>query len=99
MIVTARRSAWIPHTILIAGLTLVLFPVYVAFIASTHNLADILAAPMSLAPGRLLFTNFSEALGAGTAKTSGQPVVAMMLNSLIIALVIAAGKIAVSLPP
>jgi sn-glycerol 3-phosphate transport system permease protein len=98
MIVTARRSAWVPHAILIAGLALVLFPVYVAFIASTHDLADILAAPMSLAPGRLLFTNFAEALSTGTAKTSGEPVVGMMFNSLVMALVIAAGKIAISLP-
>jgi sn-glycerol 3-phosphate transport system permease protein len=98
MMVSARRSALVPHTILIAGLMLVLFPVYVAFVASSHDLADILQAPMSLAPGRLLFTNFAEALGAGTAKTSGQPVVAMMFNSLVMALVIAAGKIAISLP-
>ena len=96
--VSAPRSALVPHTILIAGLVLVLFPVYVAFVASSHDLADILAAPMSLAPGGLLFTNFTEALGAGTAKTSGQPVVAMMFNSLVMALVIAGGKIAISLP-
>jgi sn-glycerol 3-phosphate transport system permease protein len=98
MIVTARRSAWVPHTILITGLAVVLFPVYVAVIASSHALSDILDAPMSLAPGRELFGNFAEALSAGTAKTSGQPVLAMMFNSLVMALVIAAGKIAISLP-
>jgi len=34
--VTARRSAWVPHAVLIAGLVVVLFPIYVAFVASSH---------------------------------------------------------------
>jgi len=96
--VTARRSAWVPHAVLIAGLVLVLFPIYVAFVASSHELPDILEAPMTLVPGSRLAANFSEALSAGTAKTSGQPVTAMLLNSLVMALAIAAGKIAISLP-
>jgi sn-glycerol 3-phosphate transport system permease protein len=96
--VTARRSAWVPHAVLIAGLLLVLFPLYVAMVASSDQLADILEAPMSLVPGSRLGANFAEALSAGTAKTSGQPVTAMLANSLVMALVIAAGKIAISLP-
>jgi len=96
--VTARRSAWVPHAVLIAGLMLVLFPIYVAFVASSHELSDILEAPMSLVPGSHLVANFAEALTAGTAKTSGVPVTAMLLNSLVMALVIAAGKILISLP-
>jgi len=96
--VTARRSAWIPHAVLIAGLIVVLFPIYVAFVASSHELPDILEAPMTLVPGSRLVANFAEALTAGTAKTSGEPVTAMLLNSLVMALAIAAGKIAISLP-
>ncbi len=96
--VTARRSAWVPHAVLIAGLMLVLFPIYVAFVASSQELPAILDAPMTLVPGPLLAANFAEALAAGTAKTSGQPVTAMLANSLVMALVIAAGKIAISLP-
>jgi len=96
--VTARRSAWVPHAVLIAGFFVVLFPLYIAVVASSDRLTDILEAPMSLVPGSRLLANFAEALGAGTAKTSGQPVAAMLLNSLVMALVIAAGKIAISLP-
>ena len=96
--VTARRSAWVPHAILIVGLVLVLFPIYVAFVASSHPLADILEAPMTLLLGSRLIANFGEALDAGTVKTSGQPVAAMLFNSLVMALAIAAGKIAISLP-
>src|ERR1051325_9413193 len=96
--VTARRSAWVPHAILIAGLAIVLFPVYVALVAASHELSDILDAPMPLMPGSQLLSNLREAVAEGTAKTSGEPVAAMLLNSLVMALVIAAGKILISLP-
>jgi sn-glycerol 3-phosphate transport system permease protein len=96
--VSARSSAWIAHAVLIAGLALVLFPIYVALVASSHELHDIVRAPMSLVPGTQLFANYAEALTAGSAKTSGQSVAAMLLDSLMMALVIAAGKIAISLP-
>ena len=98
MMVSARRSAWVPHAILIAGIAVVLFPIYVAFVAASHDLDTILDAPMTLAPGNRFFANVGEALSAGTVKTSGVSVTTMMLNSLVMALVIAAGKIAISLP-
>jgi sn-glycerol 3-phosphate transport system permease protein len=96
--VTARRSACVPHAILIVGLAIVLFPVYVALVAASHELSDILDAPMPLMPGSQLLSNLREAVAEGTAKTSGEPVAAMLLNSLVMALVIAAGKILISLP-
>jgi sn-glycerol 3-phosphate transport system permease protein len=98
MIVAAQRTAWIPHAVLVAGLALVLFPVYVALVASSLTARDILDAPMTLVPGSHLIENLRQALAAGTAKTSGQPVAAMLLNSLVMALVVAAGKILISLP-
>jgi sn-glycerol 3-phosphate transport system permease protein len=97
-VVTARQSAWIPHAILIAGIAVVLFPIYVALIASTHDLSTILDMPMTLVPGSQIVQNFHDAITAGTAKTSGISVGRMMFNSLVMALVIAAGKIAISLP-
>ena len=96
--VTAWRSAWVPHAVLIAGLLVVLFPIYVALVAASHALPDILEAPMTLVPGSRLAANVAEALTAGTAKTSGEPVTAMLMNSLVMALAIAAGKILISLP-
>ncbi len=92
------KGAWIPHAILWAGIALVLFPVYVAFVASSLSLADILDAPMTLLPGPHLLANWREAMTEGTARTSGQPVAQMMANSLVMALTIAIGKIAISLP-
>jgi sn-glycerol 3-phosphate transport system permease protein len=96
--VTAAKSAWVPHAVLILGLALVVFPVYVAFVASSLPLQDILDAPMTLFPGPDLAANYRDALARGTAGTNGQPVAAMMLNSLVMALAIAIGKIAISLP-
>jgi sn-glycerol 3-phosphate transport system permease protein len=96
--VTARQNAWIPHAILIAGIAVVAFPIYVAVVASTQHLAAILEAPMPLLPGDQIVHNFHDAMTAGTAKTSGVSVGRMLFNSLVMALVIAAGKIAISLP-
>jgi sn-glycerol 3-phosphate transport system permease protein len=96
--VSAGKSAWVPHAVLLLGLALVLFPVYVAFVASSLPLPDILDAPMTLVPGPDLPANYRDALALGTAGTNGQPVAAMMLNSLVMALAIAIGKIGISLP-
>jgi sn-glycerol 3-phosphate transport system permease protein len=96
--VGSNRGAWIPHTLLLVGLALVLFPVYVAFVASSLTLRDILAAPMTLLPGPHLVANYREILSTGTAGTSGQGVANMMGNSLVMALAIAIGKIVISLP-
>jgi sn-glycerol 3-phosphate transport system permease protein len=98
MMVTARQSAWVPHAILIAGLAVVLFPLYVAIVAATHDLPTILDTPMTLLPGTRVVQNFSEAVTAGTAKSSGVPVSTMLFNSLVMALAVATGKIAISLP-
>jgi sn-glycerol 3-phosphate transport system permease protein len=92
------RGAWVPHAVLLLGLALVLFPIYVALVASSLTLRDILAAPMTLLPGPHLIANFRDALASGTMGTSGLGVAWMMANSLVMALAIAAGKIAISLP-
>ena len=84
------------HLVLWVGLALVALPVYVTFVASTITAEEVLAAPMSLIPGPHLIDNYRETLlqGAGnSAAGAGR----MMVNSLITALVIAFGKIAISL--
>ena len=71
--VTSGKRAWIiPHAVLLLGLALVLFPVYVAFVASSLPLQDILDAPMTLVPGPDLLANYRDALALGTAGTNGQ---------------------------
>ncbi|HEY9238081.1 MAG TPA: sn-glycerol-3-phosphate ABC transporter permease UgpE [Burkholderiaceae bacterium] len=95
-----RRPAlgFLAHAILIAGVLVVAFPLYVTFVASTQTAADIVQAPMSLLPGNQLIENYTAALqGSGMGAASNAPVGRMMLVSLITALVIAFGKIAISL--
>ena len=47
------------HAILIAGVALVAFPLYITFVASTLTLEQILSVPMPLVPGDQLWTNYT----------------------------------------
>jgi sn-glycerol 3-phosphate transport system permease protein len=87
---------WLTHGILVLGVIILAFPIYVAFVASTHELPALLQSPMPLVPGASLVKNYTHALTQG-AKAVGAPVWMMMLNSLVMALGIAFGKIAISL--
>jgi sn-glycerol 3-phosphate transport system permease protein len=84
------------HTILILGVLVVAFPVYVTFVASTLTPQEVLAAPMPLIPGSHLVENYMHVLSSG-AGLSGAPVGRMMWNSLVMALAISFGKIVISL--
>ncbi len=85
------------HAILVLGVLAVAFPLYVTFVASTLTLEQILAVPMPLVPGDQMIANYSQVLTAGSTKGSAAPVATMMTNSLIMALTIAIGKIAISI--
>ena len=81
-----------------ARLLIVAFPLYLAFVASTHTAQDIVQAPMPLLPGGNLVETYTAALfGGGAGRGSTAPVGAMMWVSLVTALVITFGKIAISL--
>src|SRR5436309_9001689 len=85
------------HLILVIGVAIVALPVYVTFVASTLAVDEVLQSPMPLLPGSHLIENFTKVLtqGASTNVTTA-PVGRMMFNSLVSALVIAIGKIAIS---
>ena len=85
------------HAILILGVVVVAFPLYVTFVASTLTLDEILQVPMPLLPGDRLVENYSQVLAAGSTKGSHAAVSTMLANSLIMALAIAIGKIAISI--
>ena len=85
------------HVILIAGIVVVAFPVYVAFVASTHGPNDFMSGLLPLLPGNNMLDSYGQMLGSGVS-TSGVPPLALeMTNSLIMALMIAIGKIAISI--
>jgi sn-glycerol 3-phosphate transport system permease protein len=86
------------HAVLILGVIVVAFPVYVTFVASTHTMEEVVKAPMSLWPGSHLIENYKAALlGDRVGMGSTAAVGPMMMVSLVCALIIAIGKIAISL--
>ena len=85
------------HAVLILGVLAVAFPLYVTFVASTLSLKEIMQVPMPLLPGSHLVENYSQVLGGGTTTGSKAAVSQMLTNSLVMALVIPLGKIAISI--
>ena len=86
------------HAIVLVGVFIVAFPLYLALVASTHTAQDIVQAPMPLLPGSHMWESYRSALfGRETSTGSNAPVIHMMWVSLVTALVIAIGKITISL--
>ena len=87
---------FLSHLMLVLGVVVVAFPVYVTFVASTLTADEVLQAPMTLLPGGHFLENYRTVLVAGVGNAAS-PVSTMMLNSLIMALGIALGKITISI--
>jgi sn-glycerol 3-phosphate transport system permease protein len=86
------------HILLILGVVVVAFPVYLAFIASTHTAQEVAQTPMTLLPGGHFWETYKAALlGNGGGAGSNAPVGRMLWVSLVTALIIAFGKISISL--
>jgi len=86
------------HAVLLIGVAIVAFPVYITFVASTHTAEEIVQAPMPVLPGSHLVHNYIAALtGSEKGPGSGAPVGRMMWVSLVSALIISIAKIAISL--
>ncbi len=81
------------HLGLIAGIAVLCFPIYLAFVASTVTQADIVRPPMPLIPGSHFVENYRNALFSGM----NAPVWRMMFNSMVMALGITIGKISISI--
>jgi sn-glycerol 3-phosphate transport system permease protein len=85
------------HLILIAGVAAVAFPLYLAMIASTHGPYDFMSGLVPLLPGDKLIENYSAMLGTGISTSGTPPMLPMLGNSLVMALGVAIGKIAISI--
>ena len=94
-----RRPAltMLSHLILVLGVLIVAFPLYIAFVASTHTASEIVQAPMPMLPGSHFLDNYASALFGNTGGGSKAPVGQMMWISFVSAMIIAVGKIAISL--
>lgn len=95
MIENRRGLDIFSHTMLIIGVLVVLFPLYVAFVAATLDDRQVFEVPMQLVPGDQLWNNLRHIWqsGVGSLKV---PFAQLLLNSAIVALAITAGKIVVS---
>jgi sn-glycerol 3-phosphate transport system permease protein len=83
------------HVVLILGVALVLFPVWIAFVASTHTSFRLNSGLAPLWPGDAFLANYATVLSDGASRNGLPPVLPMMLNSLVMALGIAFGKIVI----
>jgi len=100
MVENRRAATVLAHLVLLLGVLTVAFPVYITFIASTQTAEQIVQnVPMSLLPGSNMLESYRLALFGGTTAYGSKvsPVAPMLMVSLISALVIAVGKIAISL--
>jgi sn-glycerol 3-phosphate transport system permease protein len=93
-----RRPGWIltRHVVLLLGVVVVAFPVYVALVASTHSAQELLGR-IPLWFGDRTWQNYGRVLSAGARVTAGTAVATMLWNSLVMAGAIAIGKIAISI--
>ncbi len=96
MVEDRRLGDAIAYVILTIGVLIVAFPVWLTFVASTWDAATVINGQMPLYPGPYFFENYNRILFVGTSSTTREPVIHMMLNSFIMAMAIALGKIFIS---
>jgi sn-glycerol 3-phosphate transport system permease protein len=92
-----RFGNLLPHLVLLAGVIVVAFPVYLAIVASTHDNSVIANGQMPLYPGSHTLETYWNTIVSGTGKTTRQPVGSMIVASFVMAVGIALGKIAISI--
>jgi sn-glycerol 3-phosphate transport system permease protein len=97
MVERRRLGNVIPHLILWIGVAVIVFPVDLCFVGSTHEQSVIANGQMPVTPGKLFLSTYYKTLFVGTSGTTREPVGQMLINSFIMASVIAIGKIAISI--
>jgi sn-glycerol 3-phosphate transport system permease protein len=85
------------HIVLILGVAIVAFPIYAALVASSHTTETLLQGRLPLLPGGEFFENYRHVLIDGIGASTAPPVGLMLFNSLVMALCICIGKIAISI--
>jgi sn-glycerol 3-phosphate transport system permease protein len=96
MVEDRRLGDAIAYVVLTIGVLIVAFPVWLTFVASTWDNPTIINGQLPLWPGPHFFENYYRILFVGTSGTTREPVAGMMLNSFIMAMAIAIGKIFIS---
>ena len=88
----------VSHLVVLLGVIVIAFPVWMTFVASTHSQQTMLQSPIPLLPGPYLIENYTQVLTEGYGQRFGNnPLARTMMNSLVMALGITIGKIAISI--
>ena len=90
-------TTYLSHLVLIFGVAMVAFPIWITFVAASHDAIRMTQVPLPLLPGGHFFENLQDALFRGVGNAREQSVGLMLLNSLVMAMMIAVGKIIISL--
>jgi sn-glycerol 3-phosphate transport system permease protein len=85
-----RLGSWVVHALLLLAVAVIAFPLYFAFVISTQDLAEVVQRPPRLLPSGHLVANYIE---AWTKSGMG----ALLFNSFVVAIVVAVGKISISM--
>lgn len=68
-------------------------PLYLAIVAASHDTYALMQSPIPVLPGPFFFENMKTVLISGLKATGGEPVFKLLLNSFLMALLIASGKV------
>ncbi|RUT31098.1 sn-glycerol-3-phosphate ABC transporter permease UgpE [Arsenicitalea aurantiaca] len=85
------------HLVLIIGVAIVVFPVYVAFIASTQAPGTFFRGVTPLLPGPAMIENYTTMLTDGMSTSGAPPLWLMLVNSTWMAVIVTVGKISISI--
>jgi len=88
---------FISHFVVLLGVAIVAFPVWMTFVASTHDQQTMLRQPIPLLPGPYLIENYRQVLVEGYGRVGNVPTWLTLFNSLVMALGVAFGKILISI--
>ncbi|WP_146348472.1 sn-glycerol-3-phosphate ABC transporter permease UgpE [Falsiphaeobacter marinintestinus] len=98
MVETRPFLTFVTHLVLILGVVMIALPIWITFVAASHDDIRMTQAPIPMLPGGFFWENFKRTLfGSGLAGNEITPVWRMLFNSLVMALAIAGGKIVISL--
>jgi sn-glycerol 3-phosphate transport system permease protein len=96
MVERQRGMKILAHIVLIIGVLVTVFPLWIAFVASSHPVENLMVGRFPLLPGDRLIENYSAVLFQERAQAGRIAASQMMVNSLIMAVGITVGKIVVS---
>lgn len=85
------------HGLLMLFVLMMFLPLYFALVAASHDGTALMHAPLPVWPGSHFVDNLKAVLVQGIAATGGEPVARLLLNSLLVAIMIATGKVLLAL--